>query len=261
MTSEPWIQLLGQSGVRFRTAEGSVVVDPYLTDSVAETFGEELRRLVPCPVSFADLADTRAILITHAHLDHCDPASVLGILAHAPTARIVAPLSARVILEGVGVASARMETALESWVPLFGGVRVHAVPAAHPTAERADNGEWVSLGYVIEVGDIRYYHAGDTSPSSEVVMAVRALAPTVGFLPVNERNYYRERAGILGNMSVREAFELAEEIGVGDVVPVHWELFAPNQTYREEIEIVHARRRSTFALRFAAPDGTIGWLA
>lgn len=250
MTAAPSIQLLGQAGVRFRTMEGSVLVDPYLTDSVAETFGEELRRLVPCPVTFADLADTRAILITHAHLDHCDPASVLGILKHAPTARIIAPLSARRVLEAAGVESARLEVAQESWMRLSGDVQAHGVPAAHPSLDREANGEWVSLGYVIAVGTRRYYHAGDTSPDEVIVTALRPLAPTVGFLPVNERNYYRERAGIIGNMSVREAFAFAEEIGLSTLIPVHWELFKPNSTLREEIELLRAHLAPSVDLTF-----------
>ena len=252
MTSAaPVIHVLGQSSVRFTTPHGSVLVDPYLTDSVAETYGEELRRLRPCPVTFADLADTRAILITHAHLDHCDPASVHGILQHAPEARIIAPLSARTILAESGVPSARLETAVHEWMPLLPGVRAHAVPAVHPSPDREPNGEWMSLGYVLEFGEQRYYHAGDTSPAQVIVDAVRPLAPTTGFLPVNERNYYRDRAGIIGNMSVREAFAFAEELGLRMVVPVHWDLFAPNTVSREEIEIVHRLHHPGIALRFA----------
>ena len=239
MTAGFSIQVLGQSSVRFLTPLGSVVVDPYLTDSVADSYGEELRRLKPCPVSPSDLRDTVAILITHAHLDHCDPASVLGILEHAPDATIVAPQAAREVLVSAGVAKDRLQVAAHQWMPLVAGVRAHAVPAAHPLPEREANGEWVSLGYVIEFGDSRYYHAGDTSPSQSIVDAVRPLKPTVGFLPVNERNYYRERAGIVGNMSVREAFAFAEELGLSTVVPIHWDLFAPNSVLPQEIDLVH----------------------
>lgn len=250
MSSVPTIQLLGQSSVRFTTPSGSLLVDPYLTDSVAEQYGEALRRLHPCPVTFAELSDTRAVLITHAHLDHCDPASVLGILEHAPGARIIAPLSARTILQAAGIASSRLEVAQHAWMPLFDDVRMHAVPAVHPTPDREPNGEWGSIGYVLEIGEQRYYHAGDTSPAQVIVDAVRALAPTIGFIPVNERNYYRERAGIIGNMSVREAFAFAEELGLETLIPVHWELFAPNSTSREEIELVHRTLRSQVALTF-----------
>ena len=38
---------------------------------------------------------------------------------------------------------------------------------------------------------------------------------------------------------IREAFGLAEEIGARIVVPTHWDMFAPNQVYREEIELLY----------------------
>jgi len=248
--SKPSIQLLGQAGVRFSTVEGSILVDPYLTDSVAERYGDNLRRQVPSPVTFEELSDTRVILITHAHLDHCDPASILGILDHAPEARLIAPFAARKVLAAAGMAPPRMETALESWMPLFGEARAHCVPAAHPYPDREMNGEWVSVGYVIEMAGHRYYHSGDTSPADVIVEAVRALVPSVGFLPVNERNFYRERAGIIGNMSVREAFMFADEIGLRTLVPVHWDLFGPNSTLPEEIELLHQRLAPRVDLTF-----------
>ena len=54
-----------------------------------------------------------------------------------------------------------------------------------------------------------------------VIDALNALAPiAVAILPVNEFNFFRSRQGIVGNMSVREAFGLAPPpfglVGVGD---------------------------------------------
>lgn len=240
---------LGQSGVRFSTSEGSVLIDPYLTDSVAETFGEQFKRLQPSPVRFEELADTKVLLITHAHLDHCDPASVLGIMNHAPGVRIVAPLAARAILTASGVPSRHIEAPEQEWTTLFGTNRVHAVPAVHPTPAREDNGEWQCVGYVLEFGNERFYHAGDTSPAPEIVDAVLPLCPRVGFLPVNERNYYRDRSGIIGNMSTREAFAFAEEIGLTELVPLHWDLFSLNSVEPEEIRLVHQAVGCPVALR------------
>jgi L-ascorbate metabolism protein UlaG (beta-lactamase superfamily) len=67
-------------------------------------------------------------------------------------------------------------------------------------------------------------------------------------LPVNERNYYRDRAGIIGNMSVREAFAFAEEIGVDTVIPIHWDLFGPNSVLPDEIILVHRHLSPRFRL-------------
>ncbi|MNL04093.1 hypothetical protein D3C87_1246520 [compost metagenome] len=61
----------------------------------------------------------------------------------------------------------------------------------------------------------------------------------VAILPVNERNFFKERQGIIGNMSIREAFGLAEEIGAKHVLPMHWDMFAPNSVFEEEIRLVY----------------------
>ena len=53
--------------------------------------------------------------------------------------------------------------------------------------------------------------AGDTSVYEELLSCLKSVAPIdVAFLPVNEGTF-RDRRGIVGNMSVREAFELADE--------------------------------------------------
>lgn len=232
-------------------SDGAILVDPYLTDSVAEVYGDNLRRLKPPPVSFADLSDCRVILITHAHLDHCDPASVFGVLEFAPNARIIAPRTARDVLQRAGIDRARLEVARETWMSFFGKARGRAVPAAHPVPVRDTSGEWEAIGYVLTLGKQTFYHAGDTSPDETVKAAVRKLRPTIGFLPVNERNFYRDRAGILGNMSVREAFAFADEVGLQTMVPIHGDLFGPNSTPSEEVELMHKLLRPRVALALA----------
>ena len=51
----------------------------------------------------------------------------------------------------------------------------------------------------------------------------------IALLPVNEDNYFERRRGIVGNMSARDAFGLAAEVGIKSVVPVHWDMFAINK--------------------------------
>jgi L-ascorbate metabolism protein UlaG (beta-lactamase superfamily) len=58
-------------------------------------------------------------------------------------------------------------------------------------------------------------------------------------LPVNEDNYFRRRRGIVGNMTIREAFGLAAELGIRSVVPVHWDMFAVNSASPDEIKAVY----------------------
>ena len=62
--------------------------------------------------------------------------------------------------------------------------------------------------------------------SPEVIEAVSKYAPIdVGLIPVNEINYYRNQEDIIGNMSIREAFQFSEDIGVKLLISTHWDMF------------------------------------
>ncbi len=67
------IRLLGQSGCRLNCLGIVVYVDPYLSNSVQELDAPDLKRLVPVPVRPEDIKDADWVLITHDHIDHCDP--------------------------------------------------------------------------------------------------------------------------------------------------------------------------------------------
>ena len=83
-------------------------------------------------------------------------------------------------------------------------------------------------------------------PHPDVVAAVNSEGyPDVAFLPCNERNIYRERAGIVGNMSVREMLAFAAELRAKRIVALHWDMFRPNSVLPEEINLV---------ARFEAPN-------
>jgi len=240
---------LGQAGVRLQFPACVVYIDPYLSDSVARTGGGALARLVPSPMSADSVRDADWVLITHDHLDHCDPDTIIPIAANAPSCRFMGPEPVRALLLEWGIDPSRIHAPSGQWADLAPQLRVHAVPAAHPRLERDRQGDSLCVGYVLEYAGRRIYHSGDTSPAPELEKALATMRPIhTALLPVNERNYYRERADIIGNMSLREAFQFATDLGVAVLVPIHWDLFAPNAVYREEIELLYALTRPPFRL-------------
>ena len=40
-------------------------------------------------------------------------------------------------------------------------------------------------------------------------------------------------------MSIREAFEMADELNIKNVFPVHWDMFKANSAIPEEIKIIY----------------------
>lgn len=243
------IQLLGQVGCRLALQGATVYVDPYLTDAVAEAFGERFRRMRASPLRPQDIRDADWILLTHAHMDHCDVTTILPIMESSAGCRVLAPLGVVDRLAKEGVDRSRMQVVGRSSVRISDGATVSAVPSAHPEIELDGAGNPVSVGWLIESGGLRIYHAGDTALTESYFEAVRKIAPIdVAMLPVNETNFFRTREGIVGNMSLREAFGLAVELDARTVVPLHWDLFVPNSVYAEEIELVHRLGRYPFAL-------------
>jgi L-ascorbate metabolism protein UlaG (beta-lactamase superfamily) len=226
-------------------------VDPYLTDYVADRYGEALRRLIPPPCAAHQVTDADWVLVTHAHEDHADPTSLGPLAVASPQARFVCPPPVVGILLEAGIDRSRIERAPSHWLPLTAQVAIRAVPAAHLAIERDENGAPSCVGYLIRAYDRVVYHSGDTIPHPDVIAAVRAEGPIASaFLPVNERNYYRAVQGIIGNMSVREAVQFARDIQARELIPVHWDLFAPNSTPKPEIRLVHELMGGTPALRF-----------
>ena len=52
----------------------------------------------------------------------------------------------------------------------------------------------------------------------------------------------------MGNMTIREAFGLAAEVGIQSVAPVHWDMFAVNNASPEEIKAVYKAEAWPFEL-------------
>jgi L-ascorbate 6-phosphate lactonase len=75
---------LGQVGAAIKGPTGVLYIDPYLTGSDGE--GGTLPRTFPPPVSPSEVTNTSAVLLTHAHIDHTDPDTILPLSEASPTA-------------------------------------------------------------------------------------------------------------------------------------------------------------------------------
>ena len=85
------LQWLGQAGLRLETPSGVIYVDPYLSDSVENIHGPAYRRMRPIPIAPHEVEDAAVVLITHEHLDHCDPETLPALAAASPEAIELSP--------------------------------------------------------------------------------------------------------------------------------------------------------------------------
>lgn len=238
---------LGQSGFHLNCNGVSIFIDPYLTDAVAASEGPAFRRMVQVPVHPADIRDADWVLITHHHGDHYDPDTIGPLSKSSPACQFICPNSVVKDLESQ-LDKERIVIAECTWLEITEGIRVLPVVAAHPEIEYDELGFSKWVGYVIECDDTRIYHSGDTSPHEDIIDSLRPLSIDIAMLPVNEKSWFREQMGIIGNMSVREAFQMAEEIGVKQFIPMHWDMFSPNSVYPEEINLLYQKIRPPFQM-------------
>ncbi len=199
---------LYQSGVACKTPGGTVVlVDPYLSESVTRSYG--LPRGVPAPLD-APQAQADALLATHSHEDHLDPDSIGPFLSH-PGMRFIGPPMAVDKVVASGVDAVRTTAVARGDVTTIGDLSVRAVHARHlfglePTPD--------AVGYVLECGEVRIYHSGDTEYDSEIINDTRGVSASL--ISIN---------GTTGNMNAHEAAMLAWLQGAGVAIPFHYGLW------------------------------------
>jgi len=112
------------------------------------------------------------ILISHDHFDHCSPEDVAKI--SQPKTVIITEKDAARKLKGAVTILKPGASSLTS------GMRVEAVPAYNTDKDFHPKGKgW--LGFIVEVGGVRIYHAGDT----DFIPEMKEFKVDIAFLPVS----------------------------------------------------------------------------
>jgi L-ascorbate 6-phosphate lactonase len=217
----------GQSGFRLVAGQHRVLIDPFLSDHADRNY--------PPPARAAEFADITLLLSTHEHVDHLDLPFLREFAAANSRARIGLPEPAAELAAAAGLDAARLVGALPGQ-DLPGQISVQVLPALHglggdqPVAYEfaPDGGQVRFLSYLVEIGGIRFYHAGDGLVYPELPATLSALAPDVLLLPINGRDHMRESAGIVGNMNETEAAWLCEQVNPSYVIPMHYDAIQGN---------------------------------
>lgn len=179
------IEWLGHSGFLLEGDGKKIYIDPY-------DLSEE--------PAFEDKADI--LLITHEHFDHCSPEDIRKVRRADSTTLIPENLSlqfkgdARRITEGDLLADG-----LE-----IKGTRIEVVPAYN--LDKPYHPRGLGVGYIVELGGIRIYHAGDCDFFPEM----KNIRTDVALLPI----------GGTYTMDEEEAASAAAAISPKYVIPMHY---------------------------------------
>ncbi|MCP4626326.1 MAG: MBL fold metallo-hydrolase [bacterium] len=220
---------LGQAGFAVRTGSHTFLIDPYLSDSLAQKYkGRQFphKRLMPIPVDPAALKDIDWVFSTHRHTDHMDPVTIRSLAAD-PRCRFFVPcavLDQAVANQGLDINKTSCVNAGQT-LTLDTGIRLNPIPAAHEQITVNSDGEHHFLGYIFGLGDIRIYHSGDSVPYEGLKAHLRNFKPDVALLPVNGRDDFRLSRNIPGNFHFEEALQLCLDSGIPYMIPHHFEMF------------------------------------
>lgn len=196
---------LGQAGLLFETNKKTIIVDPYLSDSVKKIEPQNYRR-VAVDERFLQIKPD-IILLTHNHLDHTDPETLSHYLSHDSTVTVLASGNAwqnvRKAFGGVKNNYIQFNCGTE-WTE--GELYFKAVYAEH-SDDRA-------IGVVMYAEGKTYYITGDTLYNAKIFKELPEKIDYV-FLPINGRG---------NNMNMSDAKRFCEKIGA-PAIPLHCGLF------------------------------------
>jgi L-ascorbate metabolism protein UlaG (beta-lactamase superfamily) len=224
-------QRLGWAGVRLQLGEANLYLDPLENDAV---WGDALRKpLVPIEAP----GESRFVLVTHRHPDHCD-GKAIARLAGADGA-FVSATGACTVSPGIRVISASL------YEPqLLGEFTATAVPAADGYGDQ-------QVSWIVSAGGKRIIHCGDTLWHGFWWRLARQHGPfDAAFLPINGARFGWRKpvSGVPAVLTPEQAVAAATILGAKVLVPIHYGV-APSPEYTEAPDatkhvLAEAKRRN-----------------
>ena len=211
---------LGQATFVIRGAGNTIYFDPFLVPNS--------KRIVPPPFRPEQVTNASIVLCTHDHGDHIDDGSLPKLAEASPNAPILVPGVARERVIGLGIDASRVVVPPIDTPVSYGDVTVTAIPAAHENLDYSSEAGYPYLGYIIELNGVTLYHSGDCCIYAGQAERLKAKRPDVALLPINGHDWKRVHEGCDGNMTFREAVDLAAEIGVDLAIAMHFGMFENN---------------------------------
>lgn len=195
---------LGQAGLLLETGNKTIIIDPYLSDSVKRINPLNYRR-VPVNEDFYKVRPD-VIILTHNHLDHTDPETLERYLKTYSGITVLASKNAWDTVRKFGEN--------HNYV-MFNRHTVWTEDGIRFTAVKAEHSDDYAIGVIIDDGNQKLYITGDTLYNEEIFGDIPKDTDIL-FLPVN---------GVGNNMNFADAARFAQRINAKKTVPIHFGMF------------------------------------
>jgi L-ascorbate metabolism protein UlaG (beta-lactamase superfamily) len=229
---------LGQSGFLLYWKGAFALLDPYLSDSLTNKYAGTDRphvRMTELVIAPSQLGFIQVITASHQHTDHLDPETLRPLVNESFDVTLICPEACRrLAFERSGLPNEKI-TGLDAGESFqVGPFLFEALPAAHEALDRDASGKHLYLGFLITFGPFTVYHSGDTVRYDGMEQWLGKRRIDLALLPINGRNPERR---VAGNLSGREAAQLAHDNAIACVIPCHYEMFEFNTASPEEFEV------------------------
>jgi L-ascorbate metabolism protein UlaG (beta-lactamase superfamily) len=215
----------GHATMKIRWGGVRCVVDPVAADRVKVA----PRRFDRPRVDLTQGCDV--ILITHAHMDHLDVATLEAM----PAARILLPAGTERFLSAAVLAKHTVQPIQLGELIEFGELEIIPVAARHGGWRYPWQRGLFACGYILRRQGESLFVAGDTASGDHFKAIATQYAPRTAVLPIGA--YAPQWFLQCRHLNPEEALDVAEQMGVETVVPYHF------GTYRVSLEPMAAPLR------------------
>ena len=226
---------LGQSGFLVRCGGKTLLLDPYLSDSLTLKYANTDKphvRMTERVLAPELLTGIDVVTSSHNHTDHLDADTLKPLRRANPKMALVIPEANReFVANRLGISLSEPIGLDDGGSANVAGFEFHGIAAAHNELECDAAGHHKFVGYIIRANGWTLYHSGDTLSYSGLAEKLRRFAIDVAFLPINGN---RPERRVAGNLDGREAAHLAHDAGARWVVPCHYDMFDFNTASPDE---------------------------
>jgi L-ascorbate metabolism protein UlaG (beta-lactamase superfamily) len=218
--AESAITWIGHSSFLVEVGGQSILIDP-----VFSRYLIVLKRRRRPGIRVRDLPPIDLILLTHAHMDHLDLASLRRVVRNnrrlgVPAPVVCVPRGVEDLVQPLGFREIR---SLAVWEPTeLGSLTITLTPARHWGARRF-NDIWRGYGgYVVASGHESIYHCGDSAQFPGFAEIGARLAPRIALLPIGAYSPENFRSV---HTSPEDAFAAFRDLGSEVMIPMHYGTF------------------------------------